>query len=550
MMKKRYLPLLMGASMIVGMLIVWFLYFLIDNGRFGSERKGENEEQLLEIIDDYMSTVAPQTKVNEILNILDKAYVDSLNMKALEDSLSSSILSHLDPHSTYLSPEEVQKEAEHFSGHFSGVGMYFMVFEDTIYVTGVMPNTPSARSGLMPGDRIVMIDDIAFTGDSIKSDDVAKRVRGEKDTEVKFTVKRLGVDELLNFHITRANVPSNSVDAAFLLKDNIGIISINSFIKTTYTEFITSAMNLKEQGANKIIVDLRDNGGGMLNEVVLMANEFLKKDQEILYIEGNKFPRKSFYADGQGALKNMQLAVLINELSASASEIFAGAIQDNDRGIVVGRRSFGKGLVQQSFSLKDGSEARVTIARYYIPSGRCIQKPYVKGDNSSYMEEFFNRFSSGEIYNNDSIKNDTTKIYRTAGGRIVYGGGGITPDFFVPLDTIPYSKETSKIFNTGLPNKFIIRYIMNNVNNLRKYSDYKSLEKYIDGENLEKQFTRYCADKGNSISAADMAKSREQLIRYFKMQIIRNRFLGDDNEFYRYLYSDDKIVQKAVKELK
>ena len=380
-MKKKYLPLIIGASMIVGLLIGWGYRVLSDvvalklyNNRVSTD------------FDPIGYSQEGQSKVSQILSILDYCYVDSLNMKALEDSLSSSILSHLDPHSTYLNQEEVKKETEHFNGHFSGVGMYFMVFEDTIYVTGIMPSTPSARAGLMPGDRIVMINDTAFTGDSIKSDVVAKTVRGMEGTQIRFKVKRLGYNELLEFNINREFVPSSSIEAAVALNKETGIIAINSFTKTTYNEFLTKVAELKILGVKNLIVDLRDNGGGILNEVVLMANEFLERDRQILYIEGNKFPRKTFTADGTGSFKDMKLAVLINEFSASASEIFAGAIQDNDRGLVYGRRSFGKGLVQHSFQLIDGSEARVTVARYYIPSGRCIQKPYVKGDNSSYMQ--------------------------------------------------------------------------------------------------------------------------------------------------------------------
>lgn len=488
-----------------------------------------------------------QSKVSQILSILDYCYVDSLNMKALEDSLSSSILSHLDPHSTYLNQEEVKKETEHFNGQFSGVGMYFMVFEDTIYVTGIMPSTPSARAGLMPGDRIVMINDTAFTGDSIKSDVVAKTVRGMEGTQIRFKVKRLGYNELLEFNINREFVPSSSIEAAVALNKETGIIAINSFTKTTYNEFLTKVAELKILGVKNLIVDLRDNGGGILNEVVLMANEFLERDRQILYIEGNKFPRKTFTADGTGSFKDMKLAVLINEFSASASEIFAGAIQDNDRGLVYGRRSFGKGLVQHSFQLIDGSEARVTVARYYIPSGRCIQKPYVKGDNSSYMQEFFDRFSSGEIFNNDSIKNDTTKIYRTIGGRVVYGGGGITPDFFVPFDTIPYNKSLNNLYSKGLPSKFILRYMMNNINKFFQYSDYKSLEKFIDSEHLDAKFLDFCTEQGYVISPAEKSKTIEQTMKYFKMQIIHNRFLGDSDEYYKYIFKDDVVVNKVLK---
>lgn len=541
-MKKKYVPLVVGLAMIAGMLVsgIYFAFFKYTNPYYSDDVTIKSDENVRE-------SYIPGGKLEEILSILNNSYVDSLNVKALEDSLSNSILSHLDPHSSYLTPEEVRKETEHFNGQFSGVGMYFMVFEDTIYVTGVMGGTPSARAGLMPGDRIIMINDTASTGDSIKSEAVAKKVRGEENTSISFTVKRLGEKNPLHFDIVRRFVPSKSVDVAVKLNDNTGIVVVTSFTKTTYNEFLTAVAELKKAGVSNLIVDLRDNVGGILNDVVLMANEFLEKDRQILYIEGNKFPRKNFNADGTGSFKNMKVAVLINEFSASASEIFAGAIQDNDRGLVIGRRSFGKGLVQHAFQLIDGSEARVTIARYYIPSGRCIQKPYVKGDNSTYMQEFFDRFTSGEIFNNDSIKNDTTKIYKTVGGRVVYGGGGITPDIFVPLDTVVYTKSLNELFKKGLPSKYILRYMMNNVQKFYKYNDYKSLEKFIESEHLDEKFIAFCAEQGCKVAPSEKSKTMSQIMKYFKMQIIHNRFLNDNAESYKYIFKEDKVVNKALK---
>ncbi|MEE1183825.1 MAG: S41 family peptidase, partial [Paludibacteraceae bacterium] len=380
------------------------------------------------------------SKLNEVLQLIDQAYVDTINKPKLIEDILPAILTDLDPHSVYIPKDEVQSMNEDLEGSFSGIGVQFNIQNDTIMIVDVITGGPSEKLGILPGDRIVMVNDTNFTGKEITNNRVVKKLRGPKGSTVKVGIKRNGSNQIWDYNITRDDIPVNSVDIAYPIQPGIGYIKVSQFGANTYNEFLTQLMLLREkQGCQKFIIDLRGNSGGYLHAAIYMINEFLQKEQLIVYTEGRSYPREDVRADGNGYFKNNDICVLINEWSASASEIFAGAIQDHDRGWIIGRRSFGKGLVQQQMDLQDGSQMRLTIARYYIPSGRCIQKPYKQGETEQYESELEKRYKHGEFFDQDSIVQNDSVVYYTSLGRKVYGGGGVMPDYFIGQDTTAYS---------------------------------------------------------------------------------------------------------------
>lgn len=376
-------------------------------------------------------------RINNLLHIIDDQYVDKVNIDSLVEDAMPKILTELDPHSVYISAKDVQAANQELQGSFSGVGIEFTIREDTIHVQNVIQNGPAERAGLLAGDKIVSVDDTAFVGKVVTNQEAMKRLKGPKNTKVKLGIVRYGEKKPQSFVITRGDIPLKSVSATYMLDDNTGYIRIKSFGETTYAELLVSLVKLGEEGFQNLVIDLRDNTGGYLQSAVQIANEFLPKNKLIVYTEGRKSPRQEYLSDGRGSYKQLPLVVLINEGSASASEILAGAMQDNDRAMVIGRRSFGKGLVQKQIEFSDGSMVRLTVARYYTPSGRCIQKPYVPGDGQDYAQDLMSRYEHGEFFSQDSIKH-TGPEYHTGNGRVVYGGGGITPDIFVPEDTTAF----------------------------------------------------------------------------------------------------------------
>ena len=398
-------------------------------------------------------------KLNTIFNLIADDYVDTVTVNDLVENAIPKILTELDPHTTYIPAKDLTAVNDELEGSFSGIGISFAIIEDTIRVTQVIPGGPSERAGLLAGDRIISIDDSTFVGPGLNQIDVRdKHLKGKKNTIVKLGIKRDGNSELRSFDVIRGDVPLKSVDIAYMVNKETGYIKVNKFGRTTYDEFLSSLILLKSEGANKYIIDLRGNAGGYMETAILMANEFLPQNRLIVFTKGREKRNDSeVWSDGNGSFQNDEIIVLLDEFSASASEIFAGAIQDNDRGLIIGRRSFGKGLVQRQIVLPDSSAIRMTISRYYTPSGRCIQKDYKHGEDK-YNQELLDRYSHGELYSQDSIRIDTTQIFTTVSGRKVYGGGGIIPDIFVPNDTSGISSYYMKVANAGLIQKFAYKY--------------------------------------------------------------------------------------------
>ena len=534
-MKKIYLPILVGFCIALGIVI----------GVVFTENSYKN----------FLGQISLSTlqntnlsKTDVIFKLIDEQYVDSIDTKKIEESIIPEIFKHLDPHSSYIPAKDIEEVNADLSGSFSGIGVQFNLQNDTIYIVDVIRGGPSERAGLVAGDRIVEVNDTIFVGKEINNEKIVKKLRGPKNTKVKIGVKRRGTKEILHYTIIRDDIPVKSVESAYMITPNIGYIYVSKFGATTYNEFLTSIAMLKKQGASKFIIDLRGNSGGYLDAATRMINEFLYQGQLIVYTQGNPnfYPRSDIYAIGTGSCKSNDIAVLVDEFSGSASEIFAGAIQDNDRGIIIGRRTFGKGLVQQQIPLEDNSALRLTVARYYTPSGRCIQKPYELGKIDEYEKDILNRYEHGEFYSQDSIKQDTI-AYKTLNGRTVYSGGGIMPDIFVPSDTSDISPFFTKLFNSGTMYKFALRYTENNRETLKKQGNWMQLSAYLDTQNILKQTLDF-AEKQNIIgSERDKKISNNRIKKQVYAYIVRD-VLGDDG-FYPILNKDDKCVQIAIEKI-
>ena len=490
------------------------------------------------------------SKVDEMLSLIDEQYVDTINIDSITDEVMTDLVSKLDPHSVYIPAKDLEAVNSELEGSFSGIGVQFNIQNDTVMIVSVISGGPSEKVGLMAGDRIVKVNDTIFAGKNVVSNEkVMKKLRGPKGTKVKLSVKRHGTKELLSYAITRGDIPVNSVAVAYIIEPGVGFIGLNNnFGKNTYDEFLHAIAELRAKGAKKYIIDLRENSGGLMDVAIRMINEFLPKGQMIVYSEGKAYPRYEAKADGSGSCINNELVVLIDEFSASASEIFAGAIQDNDRGLIIGRRSFGKGLVQQQIPFSDGSAVRLTVARYYTPSGRSIQKPYVKGDAKAYEEDIINRFNHGEFDSKDSVHVANTLKYKTLKGRTVYGGGGIMPDIFVARDTSKYTPYLTKVINYGYIYQFAFQYTDKNRTKLNGFKTWQDMDNYLTAENLLNEFTTFAAAKGVAPNVREIGISKELISNQIKAYIIRN-ILGD-NGFYPILYKNDEAVKKALESLK
>lgn len=487
-------------------------------------------------------------KLNAILNLIAQDYVDTTNFHDLVELSIPEILRKLDPHTSYFSADELKASTDDMNGSFSGIGIQFMLINDTIGVVEVVPGGPSEKVGIMPGDRIITIDDSVATGENVTNGMVMKRLRGPKGTKVKLGIKRQSSSKLLTFTVTRGDIPVNTVDAYYMIDKNTGYVKINQFGRHTYDEFITAMASLQDEGAKRYIIDLRGNGGGFMEMAVLMANEFLPANQPIVFTKGRyKRDDSEVWSDGNGSFQDAELAVLIDEFSASASEIFAGAMQDNDRGLIVGCRSFGKGLVQKEFILPDSSAIHLTTARYYTPSGRCIQKDYKDGANI-YNEELYDRYLHGELYSRDSIKIDKSQIFSTLNGRTVYGGGGIVPDIFVPRDTSGITSYYIDIFNAGLMERYSFNYCNNNRSALNKMEDYKQFLRIAPSDDeLIKDFVDYAAANGVAPRWFYVNQSRDLIVTRLKALIARDAF--GNQAFYPIVNRIDKTLQEALKAL-
>ncbi len=490
-------------------------------------------------------------KIQQVLGLIDVGYVDPIDMDSINEEVIKEIIKQLDPHSSYISKEELEMVNSELSSTFSGIGIQFSIMNDTIQVASVISGGPSEGIGLLAGDKIVTVNDTAFTGKTITNERVMNTLRGPKNTQVKLGIKRQGCADILNFTITRGDIPVHSVDANFIIPtkqgDKIGFVRVSRFAENTYFEFITALAQLKYKGATSYIIDLRENTGGYMDQVILMVNEFLHRGDMIVYSEGRAIERYEATANGIGRFQKEKVVVLIDDFSASASEIFAGAIQDNDRGTIIGRRSFGKGLVQQQIPLDDGSAVRLTVARYYTPSGRCIQKPYKMGEQYNYEMELLDRYEHGEFFSQDSVNFTDTTAYYTKNGRKVMGGGGIMPDIFVGRDTTLYTPYFNIVSNLAYTYQFAYQYTDRHRQELNQYTTWQELEKHLLRANWVNEFIDYAREKGIEPNYEEIAKSRPLLIRIVNAYIVRN-ILGDEG-FYPLYERDDEITQRAVEAL-
>lgn len=505
------------------------------------------------VIGNYISTkkftLDKDRKINAVLNLIQSEYVDSIDVKDLVEQAIPAIIGNLDPHSYYIPASDIRAENEKLDGSMSGIGVSFFMMNDTANVDQVIPNGPAEKVGMLAGDRIISVNGESIVGGTLTAEGIRSKIRGEKGTKVKIGVKRNSSKKTLTFTITRDDIPMNTIDVSYMLDDKTGYIKIAQFGKNTYDEFFAALSKLKKDGASRYIVDLRGNPGGYMEMAILMVNEFLEQGELIVYTKGRKEREDiQVWSDDQGSFHDAQVAVLIDEYSASASEIMAGALQDNDRGLVVGRRSFGKGLVQKQIYLPDSSAIRLTIARYYTPSHRCIQKDYTLGDEDDYSKELYDRYSHGELYSADSIKVDKSKIFRTANGRIVYGGGGIVPDIFVPNDTTGITTYYRAVANLGLLQQYVYTYVDINRDQLKNVKTAKQLMGMMPSDDaLTYDFVCYARDNGVPMRWYYINLSRSLIARQLRALVIRD-VLGSE-EFYRYYNRTDNTVNAALKAL-
>ncbi len=488
------------------------------------------------------------SKMNSLINYIERNYVDTIDPADLEEKAIASLLKNLDPHSDYIPAKEFELVNEPLEGNFDGIGVEFNIIKDTVRVVNPIIDGPSEKLGIKAGDKIVAVDGTPMTGKKVTNKMVFDKLRGKSGSTVKVSILRSGLKKPIEFKITRDKIPLYSIDIAYMVKPGIGYMKISKFAATTYDEYLKAFNDLSKKGMKKLIIDLRGNGGGFLKTAVDLADEFLINGLQIVYTVGRAHPKKAYNSTTQGGFEKNPMVVLIDEGSASASEIVAGALQDNDRATIIGRRSFGKGLVQDQIDLPDGSGIRLTIARYYTPTGRCIQKPYTHGNDAYYNEEY-DRYENGELYNLDSIKLDKTKKYITPGGKVVYGGGGIVPDVFVPVDTAKYSTIVNRLYYTGTINSFAFEYTDKKRTELlgkfKTANDFNT--KFKVSDEVLNEFTAYLNSKNNSSQITANGKQLTGIQLILKSLIGRNLF--DKDGYYPNLNEHDNCVLKAIEVL-
>lgn len=490
-----------------------------------------------------------EEKIRMVLSLIDREYVDEVNTDSLMDMVIPDILASLDPHTVYIPKSELQITNDDLESSFGGVGVMFQILNDTVNVIEVVAGGPAEKVGLLPGDLILDANGKSLSGSKVSTEDVFTTLRGKEGTKVKIHVKRSSSKKPLEFEITRGDIPSNSVDAIYMLTENIGYLKVSKFARNTYLEFFNALNKLSNQGAEKFIIDLRGNSGGFMDQAIYMANEFLPEGRTIVYTKGRTRANETYaVSDGTGHYQNSEITVLVNEYSASASEIFAGAMQDNDRGLVIGRRTFGKGLVQNQIALPDSSAIRLTVARYFIPSGRSIQKEYKRGKDGKYELDILDRYNHGEFYSADSIKFDKTKLFHTLSGREVYGGGGVMADIFVPEDTTEYTGYYIEVSNKGLLQKFAREMADTYRPMLKNGKTMEELKLILPRDNsLLTAFVNYAASHGQPARWYYIKKSEKLIINQVKAFIARD-LIGYD-ALIQILNERDAAVKRAVKEL-
>lgn len=519
------MPLLMALCVVVGILIGNFYANHFSGNRLNIINSGSN-------------------RLSNLLHIIDDQYVDKVNIDSLVNNAIPLILAELDPHSVYISAKDAQAANDDLKGSFTGIGVEFTIRQDTIHVQNVISNGPAERAGVLAGDKIISVDGKPFVGKIVTNEEAMHRLKGPKDTKVKIGVLRYGSKKPKYITITRGEIPQKSITATYMLDDKTGYIRIKNFGETTYPELLIALEQLSQQGFSNLVIDLRDNTGGLLTSAIQIANEFLPKNKLIVYTEGRKSPKQEFASDGHGSYQKLPLVVLINEVSASASEIFAGAMQDNDRATIIGRRSFGKGLVQQQIGFPDGSIIRLTIARYYTPSGRCIQKPYSTGDDKNYEQDLITRYQHGEFFSQDSIKHHGP-AYHTGIGRVVYGGGGITPDIFVAEDTLGMTSYYKEASMSGLILQYAFTYTDDNRPKLNTYKEMMEMASYLAKQNLVDKFATYADKHGLKRRNLMIKKSHKLLERYINSRIIYNML--DESAWNEYINLGDPTIEAALK---
>ena len=518
---KKYLPLIVGTSIAIGLVIN-----VMVNGN-PSRFTSNNTNQL---------------KINQLLNYIENDYVDEVNTDSIVSTMVDQMLDNLDPHSTYIPKEEYLRVKENLQGEIVGIGISFFKIEDSIAVIQSLPDGPAKKVGVLPGDRILYANNIQLHDQNLSNDSITKILKGEMNSVVQIAVKRKGYDSLIEFSIARNRIPIKSVNAGIALNEELGYIKINRFAETTYQEFIEKLNALKQQGVRKLILDLRDNGGGFLKEAIAIADEFLPNETPILFTKNRSGKTKENFASRKSSFLNGDVYVLINENSASASEIVAGALQDNDRGYIVGRRSYGKGLVQREMKLADGSAVRLTVSRYYTPTGRSIQRPYKNG-NKAYFNDYHNRFENGELIEKDSISVNDSLQYTTPGGRIVYGGGGIVPDIFVPKNLADLDEDLDYMLKGGV----IDRFVFDELDKNRSYYNQLSEEDFKDFEIPNEMLLNYTEYLNELAFNYNFETHQTKLKRFLKASIAKQLF--SEEEAYRILTQSDAMIDAVQKHI-
>lgn len=519
-----------------------------------SANVGEYEKSLSQVAKEMAEMekiVSGGDKLMQTVVTVRNNYVDPISLDTIYEKAIPKILAELDPHSEYIPAKMFDAVNESLEGEFDGIGIVFNAMTDTITVLSVIPQGPSDKAGVRAGDRVIRIDNRDVAGQGIAQDSMVRLMRGPRGSKVKLSVKRSSIDELVDINITRDAIEVHSVTAAFMLdrEAGIGYLRLSQFSRTSYSEICNALDRLKGEGMKSIIVDLRGNGGGFLDQVVNILNEFLERGKLMVYTEDRHGRRIDEYSDGTGRYTDTNIAVLVDELSASSSEILAGAIQDNDRGLIIGRRTFGKGLVQAQLPFSDGSAVRLTVARYYIPSGRSIQRPYTNGDEMAYRMDLVNRINHHELFSKDSIRLDKSKEYRTSAGRVVYGGGGVMPDIFIPVDTTKVSDFYNKVWDANILYRFTLDFTDRNRSKLDQAKTLEQLDAVLNEADLIGEFLQYAERNGVTPTEDDLQKSRQVLLTQIRAYIGRNT-LGDESGYYYNIYPIDDVMLRAVKELR
>ena len=530
------------------------LFVGIAIGRSGEQRRTETllhrlSEEMLR--SNNLGGLMMQDKMMQTVNAVRNYYVDPIDLDTIYEKAIPSLLSELDPHSEYIPARLFNEVNESLEGEFDGIGIVFNAMTDTITVLNVVPQGPSFKAGVRSGDRILRIDDRDVAGQGIAQDSLVKLMRGKRGTKVKLAIERQTLDELVEVEVVRDAIELHSIETAFMLdkEAGIGYVRLSQFARTSYDELREALRKLRSEGLQKLIIDLRGNTGGFLDQAILIANEFLPAEKLIVYTEDRHGNKQKEYSRGNGTSTDLGLAILVDETSASSSEILAGAIQDNDRGLVLGRRTFGKGLVQTQIPFADGSAVRLTVARYYTPTGRSIQKPYTAGDEMAYHMEIFDRYMHNEFFSADSIHFDESLKFTTPGGRTVYGGGGIMPDIFIPMDTIGITRYYTKVWDSNTLYRYTLRYADRHREALDKVTTLEELDSLLSADDLLSDFVRYAEQQGIATNRHELNISRDIILAQLRAYIGRNA-LGDDSGFYYNIYPVDKVMRRAVEELK